>query len=293
MKKLSLDYLEYDIVNSCNLNCKGCTHFCNIIKEKETITKEIYEKDLKRLKEFVEEIKLFRIMGGEPLLNKDIIDIIKITRKYYSSSKIHLVTNGLNILKMNQLFFDILNTNSIEVHISLYKENDNIIKDIIKKLKDNNIKYSLDYNFGYFKKFILNNKSSESGYKLCQMKTCHNLYNGYLNVCAIANYIDRLNKRFNTDYPITSINIHDKNMNVSKIDKILNNPSKMCNYCTCYGIPYKRTIANYKTAKIEDYVITDEEEPKGKKYYKLDNNIITKVCKSIGYRVCNLRIKLK
>ena len=66
-KKESLDYIEYNVVGHCNLNCKGCSHFSNIQK-KEFADLATFEKDISMLKKLFSEIRLINLLGGEPLL---------------------------------------------------------------------------------------------------------------------------------------------------------------------------------------------------------------------------------
>ena len=59
-----LNYLETNVVDHCNLNCKGCSHFSNIQKEKEFVKLEDYTKDLKRLNELFIEIGRVKPLSG-------------------------------------------------------------------------------------------------------------------------------------------------------------------------------------------------------------------------------------
>jgi molybdenum cofactor biosynthesis enzyme MoaA len=45
-----LPYLEFHLTDHCNLNCKGCSHFCSIANEN-YLSMESFLKDMKRLSE--------------------------------------------------------------------------------------------------------------------------------------------------------------------------------------------------------------------------------------------------
>ena len=66
-----LDYIEININDHCNLNCKGCSHFAPLapasFKNFNT-----FLKDIKRLKQLIPHIFKIRIMGGEPFLNPEL-----------------------------------------------------------------------------------------------------------------------------------------------------------------------------------------------------------------------------
>lgn len=94
-----LDYLEVDIVDHCNLNCSGCTHFCPLVGEN-YMDVEHFKKDLTQLKTFFSHIKQFRILGGEPLLHKDVAKFVQYSREILPNSDIRIVTNGLLLSKM-------------------------------------------------------------------------------------------------------------------------------------------------------------------------------------------------
>ena len=67
-----------DIVSHCNLNCKGCGHFSPLSKEN-FISLESLRNDCKRLSELSNgKVERIDIMGGEPLLHSDIIEILSL-----------------------------------------------------------------------------------------------------------------------------------------------------------------------------------------------------------------------
>ena len=103
-RKRALEYIEYDIVGHCNLNCKGCSHFSNIICDNSFVTLESYEKDLRRMKELFSYIARIKILGGEPLLHPQLNEIIKITREVLPKATIDIVTNGLLIIRWMRYF---------------------------------------------------------------------------------------------------------------------------------------------------------------------------------------------
>lgn len=67
-----IPYIEYHVADHCNLNCKGCVHFSPLVSQEEFADFAVVEKDLKRLHQIVEYIEEIHILGGEPLLNKEL-----------------------------------------------------------------------------------------------------------------------------------------------------------------------------------------------------------------------------
>ena len=88
-----LSYIETHINDECNLGCAGCSHFAGIA---EPMHKDIGEftRELERLAE-IEEVKTVRILGGEPLLNPDFMEYLRIARRCFPDSEVCLVTNGI------------------------------------------------------------------------------------------------------------------------------------------------------------------------------------------------------
>lgn len=122
-------YLE--ITNACNLNCKFCTQE----KGNDFIKIEIFKKYIKQIKEISNYIYLHVL--GEPLLHKDIEEILKILDE--SNMHLQLVTNGI-LLKNHK---DILKHKCLrKLSISLHAINNLNIDDeyfeTIKYLIENN-----------------------------------------------------------------------------------------------------------------------------------------------------------
>ena len=102
---IEVPHLEWHITHNCNLSCQGCSHFTNHghdwFAEIETL-KEWYSYWNKRISPHT-----IAILGGEPLLHKNVIDIIYLTREMWnqpleSSIKLiypryEIVTNGILI----------------------------------------------------------------------------------------------------------------------------------------------------------------------------------------------------
>lgn len=83
------------IVEHCNLNCKGCLHFCNLNQEEFYYDCNEFECDVMRISELFDDIEVLRLYGGEPLLHPKIIKLLEIARRYLKKAKIEILTNGL------------------------------------------------------------------------------------------------------------------------------------------------------------------------------------------------------
>jgi molybdenum cofactor biosynthesis enzyme MoaA len=64
--------VETHLVDHCNLNCKGCSHFASLVPGEVFTDIEIFKRDIARLSQIFIDVYEIRLMGGEPLLHPDI-----------------------------------------------------------------------------------------------------------------------------------------------------------------------------------------------------------------------------
>lgn len=135
-----INYLETNIMDSCNLNCRGCSHFSNLFSSDEHIPLDVFCQDLKKIAEHVR-INTLYLLGGEPLLNEKLTDYLNFARKILPSGEIEIVTNGLLIPKQTESFFKSCRDNDIIISISSYKPTLMMGDRIIDILEDNEVNY--------------------------------------------------------------------------------------------------------------------------------------------------------
>lgn len=123
-----LNYLEMNVVDQCNLNCKGCAHFSNICNNN-FVSIESFRSDLQIVSEKFN-LYNFRILGGEPFLHPNILELITISREILINTKIVIVTNGLLIYKLDNKILQAIANNDIMLSISLYQPTYEILNKI-------------------------------------------------------------------------------------------------------------------------------------------------------------------
>jgi organic radical activating enzyme len=88
-----IEKLDLHVADSCNLRCEQCDHFSNLA------FKKVFEPDTLRswCEPWSKRIRplSFHILGGEPLMNKNIVEIIYLMRELWTDSHIVLWSNGL------------------------------------------------------------------------------------------------------------------------------------------------------------------------------------------------------
>ena len=259
--KTNINAIEIHLADNCNLNCYSCSHFSQLAKEKyyDIIT---FENDIRRLYELTNGlINIFKLMGGEPLLNKNCADYFHITRKYFKNSSIWLVTNGILLPKQHENFWLSCQEDNVEIHPTKYPININWDK--IKELCHNYNIPLIFYNNENVEKESRKNvfdlygkKDSFDNFLNCFVSTtCPALNNGKIFPCMITSNIEYFNKYFNKNLEITEydyIDIYRVN-NYKEILEFLSKPVPFCRYC---DISKWRSIGKWETSKknIEEYI---------------------------------------
>ncbi len=259
MKKMPS--IEVDIVGHCNLNCKGCTHF-SPIADKTFIDVESFANDLHRLSEIIsgDYFGTLYILGGEPLLHPNLVSILRISRECYPKQVIKIITNGLLLSKMNDDFWDCCEELQIIIEVTKYpikydySDLNSIVSNRRKKVK---IQYKGRTKFFVKKQYklpidIKGNQDMEYSYRHCFMGgSCLNLSKGHLYTCSYAAFIERFNKHFGLNIPITQedgIDIYDASLTVRDILETMSKPIPLCKYCAVkdreYGLRWETSQRN-------------------------------------------------
>jgi len=91
---VDIKVLDFPILSSCNLKCDNCSSYSNLSVNGTVQTAEQAKTDLTNWKPYINPIRL-QVLGGEPLLHKEIKDIIRIAREIYPDTDLRMYTNGL------------------------------------------------------------------------------------------------------------------------------------------------------------------------------------------------------
>lgn len=179
-----LKSVETHIVDYCNLNCKGCSHFSNLYHSGDRIPFDTYCRDLQRLSQKVN-IFLVSMLGGEALIHERIIDYIDFTRRILPYADISIITNGLLLPKQKEDFFISCVENNIAVEVSEYLPTSQMLNHIICILEQYGIVYKIRKNINMFMKNIdLSGKADKNkAMKSCLRADCNFLREGRLYKC--------------------------------------------------------------------------------------------------------------
>lgn len=236
-EKPTLPYIETHLCDHCNLNCKGCGHHCNSVKE-EIFTDIIqYTKDINELAKKIY-IRQIRLMGGEPLLHPEVNKFMIETRKAFPKSDIRLVTNGILLPSMKEDFWQTCRANKIKIDLSKYPIVGNKFSEYLDLLDDNDVELGMIH---LSKKFYSKrNPKGDSDYiqafNACKSKRCVNLWHSKLWTCS-AVYRYYYNVRFNTNFDLP-IGIDIYAVSGKEIVETLNKPDPACRWCLIKAVAY-------------------------------------------------------
>jgi MoaA/NifB/PqqE/SkfB family radical SAM enzyme len=234
------------LVEHCNLKCRGCEHFSCLAKE-EFLGVDIFERDFIRLSELTKgQIERISLLGGEPLLHPRITDFFEITRKYFPSGNVLLVTNGILLSKQDDKFWQSCKKNNIQINVTKYPINTDYQK--VENLVE---KFNVDYQyFGgdiikqmWKRTFDIDGKQNRyMSFKSCYMSNnCTELVDGKIYPCPMTAYVRHFNRYFATNLAVTENDYIDifKVKNIGEVFDFLCKPIPFCRYCNNRKITYR------------------------------------------------------
>lgn len=261
-KQSIIPTLEVHLANHCNLKCKGCTHFSNLFEESFCDIDE-FKNDLKQISKHSNLITL-TLLGGEPLLNPNIIEYVNYARKVFPTTEILIMTNGLLIPKQPKEFFDCLKENDVCIMISPYKPTVKIIDQIFEILNEYNVKWLYQTTFDtVVDKFLVNLSMSGQTNPKESMAICQpvipQIAHGRLYICVPEAYIDKYIEYFSLSQKINNpgIDIYDSNLDWLNITEKLITPVDMCRYCSTELREFDWEIS--QNPSVNDWIAKEED----------------------------------
>lgn len=231
-----IHHLESNLADGCNLNCRGCLHFSNLYKMSDFPNEEAILEGVKAISAKCE-IFQFRVLGGEPLLNKNLPDFLVKLRKILPYCDIAIISNGILIPKVEEKLFEIMKQCHIGFILTLYQPTFKMKDMIYDRLKEYGVPYgSHEAKTDLFEKFIMLEPaiSDEHPYESCEPRGILVLKDGSLYRCPIEAYIGKYCETYNLtmDIPegidVTNDQIDWKVL----IEDLYTKPRSLCKYCS-------------------------------------------------------------
>ena len=134
-KAIDVPHLEWHVTHSCNFTCQGCGHFTNDGYREDFTVDELKSWYLP----WIDKIRPreLSMLGGEPLLNKDLVEIIYMTKEVWNiepDQEFEIVSNGLLIETQPNLPKALSDTNCI-LTITKHSDDEKYIKLFDRSIK--------------------------------------------------------------------------------------------------------------------------------------------------------------
>lgn len=212
---IEVPQLDLHITHTCNLTCESCSDFTN---HKLTGMLSLQEAEEwmsnwnKKLKP-----KHFILLGGEPTLNKDLVEFLYLSRQMWRESRLILSSNAFFLHLHPTLGRDLKNTDTlltISIHDMSKEYLNNIKSNLIlckEWIQEYNIKVSVilahkkwrSIYKGYGSNIIpFEDNDIESSWKSCFMKEfdddshCYQLHEGKIWKCPPIAYLPLMSKQY-------------------------------------------------------------------------------------------------
>lgn len=246
--------LEFHLADHCNLNCKGCSHFSNLVPCPTFADKEQFSKDIKQLATYFSQIHNFYLLGGEPFLNQELGDYIPLIHEAFPYAKIIIVTNGILLLTLQDSLIHTIKEHQVHISISDYSclDREKIISFVQKHMLSADLREGKEC----FSKY-LNPKGDSDKTEVffqCIRRNCTFLDKGRIAACCQPFTIHYFNSYFNEHLPENEgIDLYEKNLNGWEIQKRLTTPMESCRYCS-HDVPFDWEMSHAPFSK-DDWCI--------------------------------------
>ena len=137
---LNIKSLDVQITERCSLKCTNCSNLMQYYEKPVNSDLNQLFLAIERLMSCVNKIYEFRVLGGDPFMNKELHKVIDELKKYNQVEKVIVYTNGKIVPK--GLNLDCLKDKKVILDITNYGEISNKHDEIIKVLEENKIAYS-------------------------------------------------------------------------------------------------------------------------------------------------------
>lgn len=234
LSKPRLDYFETELSETCNLNCRGCCDFCNLLSGKRFYDFEQYISDLGRLKALFWGVAEIRLMGGEPLLNPRLPEYVQAAREAFPDADLRIVSNGLLIPGLSKETLRCIREADCSFDISNYPPTRKKKKEIVRTLTAAGISYDFSFPMDFFFRNLRVSPadSPAPAFENCIFSHCHMLGNGRLAPCSYAYCAYRFNERFGADYPETDwVDLYNDTPDGWELLRRFSAPHEFCRYC--------------------------------------------------------------
>jgi len=244
-RKSLIPILHIHLADHCNLNCRGCDNFSPLSPEVFADV-NVVERDCARIAELSNgKVNEIQLLGGEPLLHPQVTTFFEIVRKYFPTTPIKMITNGLLLRKQPELFWEACKKNNIEIVVTKYPvkiDHDAIEQHVLRQ----GVTFSF---YGSTREVpktmqcspldLTGKQNARDSFLRCNSANrCISLDNGRIYTCSLIPYVKYFNAHFKQDLKVTEKDYIDiyKAKNIEEILEFIAKPMPFCRYCNRKGM---------------------------------------------------------
>ena len=194
-KSLDLKYVDIVITEACSMKCESCSNLMQYYLKPKNSDLELLFKSMDKLMKVTDKLYEFRLLGGEPFVNKQIGKIVNKLLYYDNAKNVVIYTNATIIPKGENL--DCLKNEKVLVDITNYGKLSTKHEQYIELFKANKIKYTTNVPVWTDSGTINYQKKSEEKlvhmFKNCCVNDILTLLNGKLYRCPFSANVMNLN----------------------------------------------------------------------------------------------------
>ena len=259
--KLNLKCIDIEITEKCSMKCANCANLMQYYLKPENANLEQLFDNLDILMKTVDHIYEFRILGGEPFMNKEIYKIINKISGYNNYENIVVYSNATIVPKNENL--NCLIKDNLTVDITNYgKEFSKKHDETVQVYKENKINFRTRSagtwtDNGEIKFYKRNKQEQQRVFDNCCVKNTTTLLDGKIYRCPYAANATKL--KAIPDKKDDRINMKEHSLSSLKKDlkKFLDSekPLLACNYCPGRDYNTKEIPAAIQASKPIEYEI--------------------------------------
>lgn len=236
---LKINTLDVQITEKCSLKCKDCSNLMQYYQKPQDSQIEILFKSIDRFIASIDTLEEFRVLGGDPFMNKEMHKIIRKLTTYDKVKKIAVYTNARIIPKGENL--ECLKHEKVLVDITNYGEVSKAHEKVIETLTEAKVAFSTNrcVTWQDCGRILPNRNKNEKELEIQFMNCCNrdliSLLHGKLYRCPFS--ANGANLKAIPLNPDDEVNLIDDNIPISKLREKIKNlylDKKFltaCNFC--------------------------------------------------------------
>lgn len=229
---ISLPHLETNVTTACQNRCVGCNHFIALQKPM-VADPAIIAMDLAALSK-VAHVDRYALLGGEPLLHPDIVEIMRIAHASGMCDRVEVITNGIALHKMGEDFWKELDYLTLSLYPNTPEESVELAQ---QKATEHNFALEIkNITCQPFTYPLTSGGDVAERYKSCWYRTyCFTVDDGYFYRCCMAPFIPEVI----LGLPKETDGIALEGLTEKALQEYINSPviPESCYVCAGHGSP--------------------------------------------------------